>query len=234
MHKTIILVSGILILFLLNITLYSQSENYRFFVKKIKNKDQVVYTGNDNISDVDKNEEVIKTDLTVKPVIEQTPEEKEILEQATLISRNSENTVTTSDNIPSNISTTQVVLGKNYQDILNKFWEYNLGKLELRSNLFDVTNEYPDEYYEYYSRDLILYIFPTKTYSEMLDIFKVQPELPIEINQVNNFGDNSFFINLVPKDENHVRLVVSHKSSLFWLKIKKDEYTKVKQILNNL
>ena len=87
MNKSIILVSGILLLFLLNITLYSQSENYRFFVKKIKNRDAVIYTDNENISDIDKNEELVEGKIIKKPIIEQTFEEKEILEQATIVSR---------------------------------------------------------------------------------------------------------------------------------------------------
>ncbi len=238
MNKSIILVSGILLLFLLNITLYSQSENYRFFVKKIKNKDQVVYSENKNISDDSKDQNNVEQSNIQEVIVEEVSiEERQILQEATIISRWwEENNIDSAPEIISDNTqaSSQVVLGKNYTDILNKFSDYNLGKLELRSNLFDVTDEYPDDYYEYYSKDLILYIFPTKTYSEMLDIFKVQPNLPLEINEVNNFGDNSFYINLVPVDEKHVRLVVSHKSSLFWLKIKKDEYTKVKQILNNL
>jgi len=234
MNKSIILVSGILLLFLLNITLYSQSENYRFFVKKIKNRDQVVYSDNPNISDSSENEATVQEPELDQIDREPTAEEKQILEEVTLISRTPEDTTPTDSLDKSATPSSQTVLGKNYTDILEAFSDYNLGKLELRSNLFDVTDEYPDDYYEYYSRDLILYFFPSKTYSEMKDIFKVQPELPIVINEVNNFGDYSFYINLVPEDQNHVRLVISHKSSLFWLKIKKDEYTKIKKILNNL
>jgi|GEM_PF-580030 len=215
MNKSIILVSGILLLFLLNITLYSQSENYRFFVKKIKNRDQVVYSDNPNISDSSENEATVQEPELDQIDREPTAEEKQILEEVTLISRTPEDTTPTDSLDKSATPSSQTVLGKNYTDILEAFSDYNLGKLELRSNLFDVTDEYPDDYYEYYSRDLILYFFPSKTYSEMKDIFKVQPELPIVINEVNNFGDYSFYINLVPEDQNHVRLVISHKSSLF-------------------
>jgi hypothetical protein len=60
--------------------------------------------------------------------------------------------------------------------------------LELNSNLFDITDEYPDNYFEYYSKDLTLYLFPTKTYKEVYDIFSIlKDELPYNINEINNF-----------------------------------------------
>jgi hypothetical protein len=72
--------------------------------------------------------------------------------------------------------------------VLNLFSIYKLNKLEINSNLFDLTDEYPDNYFEYYSKDLTLYIFPTKKYTELKDIFTVlSSELPITINEVNNF-----------------------------------------------
>lgn len=228
MNKSLIAISGILLLFLLNIVLYSQSENYRFFIKKIKNRDQIVYPNEWKVNDTLPNTITVTTDSTP------SQEETEILKNSTIISRNDEPQKTIEIKPQPIAATTQTILGKNYQDILSKFKKYNLGKLELHSDLFDVTDEYPDEYYEYYSRDVTLYLFPTKTYQDILDIFKVQPELPIEINQVNNFWNNSFYINLVPKDEKNVRIVVNYKSSVFGLKIKKDEYNEVKQILNNL
>jgi hypothetical protein len=51
MNKALLLISGILIQFLLNITLYATSENYRFFVKKIKNPEEIIY--NDQVSITD-------------------------------------------------------------------------------------------------------------------------------------------------------------------------------------
>jgi len=80
----------------------------------------------------------------------------------------------------------------------------------MNSNLFDLTDEYPDNYFEYYSKDLVLYFFPTKTYNELVDIFSVlDDELPFTLNKLNNFWDSSFYINL---DENikdrFVRLVI--------------------------
>jgi len=72
---------------------------------------------------------------------------------------------------------------------INKLFSlYSLNKLEINSNLFDITDEYPDNYFEYYSKDLTLYFFPTKTYDEILDIFSVlDDELPFTLKEVNNF-----------------------------------------------
>jgi hypothetical protein len=58
----------------------------------------------------------------------------------------------------------------------------------MNSSIFDITDEYPDNYFEYYSKDLVLYIFPTKTYSEIHDIFSVlDDELPFILNETNSF-----------------------------------------------
>jgi hypothetical protein len=60
--------------------------------------------------------------------------------------------------------------------------------MEVNANLFDLTNEYPDEYLEYYSKDLTLYFFTTKRYTDLKDIFNVlSEELPFDINEINNF-----------------------------------------------
>ncbi len=219
--------SIILILFLLNITLYSVSENYRFFIQKMKNPEEIVYPDEAKIID---SIAVSQPDLEV----DYTPSQEEIDILATATTVSSKDTPKKINTDSQEVIQNKVVLGDKYNEVLELFSRYNLWKLELHSNLFDITDEYPDEYYEYYSRDIILYLFPTKTYSEVFDIFDVQKNLPIELNVVNNFGDNSFYINTLPKDEKHVRLVINHKSIVFWLKIKKDEYNTIKQILNTL
>jgi hypothetical protein len=71
---------------------------------------------------------------------------------------------------------------------LKIFSSYDLKELEINTTLFDITTEYPDSYIEYYSKGLTLYFFPTRTYNEIYDIFKVlEYELPFKINPVNNF-----------------------------------------------
>ena len=99
--------------------------------------------------------------------------------------------------------------------------------------MFELTWEYPDYYYEYYSKDLTLYLFPTRTYREVFDIFDyLSGNLPFTLNEINNFWDNSFYINLREDvEDNFVRLVISDDAVTFWLKIKKDEYNRVKNLL---
>ncbi|MDR1988018.1 MAG: hypothetical protein LBQ24_04675 [Candidatus Peribacteria bacterium] len=54
--------------------------------------------------------------------------------------------------------------------------------------MFDITTEYPDNYIEYYSKELTVYFFPTRTYNEIYNIFKVlEYELPFKMNPLNNF-----------------------------------------------
>ncbi len=130
----------------------------------------------------------------------------------------------------------EVKLWRIYEDILNKFSSYKLEILEINTSLFDVTTEYPDEYFEYYSRNLTIYFFPTKKYEDVLDVFKVlSEELPFSINEVNNFWTESFYINLNPNiSDEVVRIVINYNNIVFWIKTKKSEYENIKKILKNL
>jgi hypothetical protein len=59
--------------------------------------------------------------------------------------------------------------------------------------------------------------------------------LPFSLKEVNNFWNNSFYINLNNDIEDRfVRIIVWHKGIVFWLKIKKTEYDLVKEKLNSL
>jgi hypothetical protein len=62
-----------------------------------------------------------------------------------------------------------------------------------------------------------LYFFNTKQFGDIYDIFKVlEDELPYSINQVDNFGEKSFYINLdTDIQDNFIRLVISYKSKVF-------------------
>jgi hypothetical protein len=60
-------------------------------------------------------------------------------------------------------------------------------------------------------------------------------ELPFKINPVNNFWDNSFYINLNDDiNDNIIRIVISNKWIVFGLKMKKNEYNLIKEKLNIL
>lgn len=217
MRKIIIFIIFLISIFIVNLIFYFISDDYRFFLKKIKDTDEVVY-----LEEKTYNDEL----------------DNEILEDAELVNTNKNNEKIfelKEDNWVIELKS-EVVLWKNYKKIINLFSIYKLNKLEINTNLFDLTDEYPDNYFEYYSKDLTLYLFPTKNYSDLYDIFSVlSDELPFTINEVNNFWDNSFYINLDEGIEDRfVRIVISNNGVVFWLKIKKTEYSLVKEKLNLL
>ena len=123
------------------------------------------------------------------------------------------------------------------KEVLEKFEDsFVLTEDISTTSLFDITTEYPDEYREYYNKHISLYMFSTKTYSEVYNIFDVLTyELPYSLNETNNFWDSSFYINLegVYADDK-VRIVFEYQNKVFWLKITKDNYNTVKQILEQL
>jgi hypothetical protein len=128
------------------------------------------------------------------------------------------------------------ILWKNYQKILDIFTKYSLKPIELTNNLFDLTWEYPDSYYEYYSKDLTLYFFDTKKYNEVYDVFDILTyDSPFTVNKIDNFWNSSFYINLNEDiQDNYIRLVINYKWVVFGLKIKKSEYNIIKEHLLRL
>ncbi len=228
MRKTITAIIFLIIIFVVNLIFYYLSDDYKFFLRKIKNTNDVVYLEEKVIND----DEINNIDL------ENKKEEEKILEWAEVVelSKKNEKIFELKDNDSKVALKDEVVLWDNYMEINKLFSLYSLNKLEINSNLFDITDEYPDNYFEYYSKDLTLYFFPTKTYDEILDIFSVlDDELPFTLKEVNNFWDNSFYINLNENiKDRFVRLVISNKWVVFWLKIKKTEYNLVKDKLNSL
>lgn len=223
MRKLIIILIVFVIFFITNLILFNFSDDYKFFVKKVKDPEKVVYVEKDDKSLID----------------EITKDQKEIKTWTkTIINTWSINDLDKKDT--KNISNSwQILLWEQYQKILDYFSDYNLWKLEILTDerLFDVTDEYPDEYYEYYSKDLTLYLFTTKSYNDVLDIFNVISTTDssiFSVNESNSLWDKSFFINLkwwTEKDP-QVRIVVWTNGLVFWLKFDKDQYNKVKQVLS--
>jgi hypothetical protein len=55
------------------------------------------------------------------------------------------------------------------------------------TSLFDITTEYPDEYREYANKHLSLYMFSSKSYAQVYNIFEVlKYELPYTLNQTDS------------------------------------------------
>ena len=222
MKNIILFLLFLVSIFVINIAFYYTSSDYRDFIKRVKTESEntkevpdfsVRWENNYFSWKIEKNKEENKTEKTDSDKKQQTKNTKK----------------------PAPVTTQEVKLWKWYQDILNMFSEYDLKKLEVNANLFDLTNEYPDAYYEFYSPKLTLYFFTTKNYKEVYDIFDVlQLELPFKINAMNNFWEKSFYINFNKDVNDAVRMVILHKWIVFWLKVDKNEYSKIKQRLQNL
>lgn len=230
MRRIILFLVFLVFLFLVNIIFYFLSEDYQFFLKKIKNNNEIIYIDGTIVNDsfIDDFMEV-DSNITVIEYNEK--------DQSPISNTNKDNK---NDNINSEVITPvreiQTVLWRNYQIILDIFTKYDLNQIELVTNLFDITDEYPDSYYEFYSSDITLYFFDTKNYGEVYDIFDVLAyDLPFEINVINNFWNESFYINLNEDiKDNYIRSVVNYKWIVFGLKIKKSEYNRVKNSLGKL
>lgn len=208
-----------MIIFILNITFYYLSTDYKNFLQNLKysnfnddfTNDKVVNNENNNLEKKSNlNDNNFNINNNALELLNVEAKENEII--------------------------WKTKLWKNYLNILDKFEKsYNLNKIEINTKLFEITDEYPDYYYEYYSNDLTLYFFTTKTYLEIYDIFNyLQKELPFNINQVNNFWEKSFYINLNNEiNDNYIRLVITENWITYWLKIKKSQYDNIKNILLN-
>lgn len=231
MKKIIYFIIFFIFIFWINVCFYFISDDYRFFLKKIKNTDEVVYLDEKNINDdyVEPFLEsaIFKNDTIENNIIENNLEENELIESEweELVWSNVTNENSTKE--------VKVVLWKKYREILDLFSFYGLEKIEINTNLFDIISEYPDYYYEYYSNNLTIYMFVSKTYTEIFDIFNfLEEEQPFTLNEVNNFWTNSFYINLKEDiNDSFVRIIVNSNGIVFWLKIKKDEYNNVRQKL---
>lgn len=212
--KNIILIILFLVgIFILNITFYYTSSDYQNFIKRVK-KETSVNTQTWTIENFSWNNN--NRENYFSWTIE-SKEEKNI----------SQNEVQAENE--------EVKLWKSYQEILDLFKDYDLKKVDVSVNLFDLTNEYPDAYYEFYSPKLTVYFFTSKNYSDLYDIFKVlELELPFKLNASNSFWERSFFINFNSDvNDSFVRLVIVNNWIVFWLKVDKNEYENIKQKLQN-
>lgn len=209
-----------------NIAAYVVSEDYRFFLKKIKYQSDVVYQE----QEIDDTQRLIIID---NPDTSDTENTQIIVESQW---------VTFLDALSWNIEPSQWETLPNVTieelEVLNILSEIFVlreeeGDWEL---LFWITQEYPDAYRQYSNAHMSLYMFSSKRYSAVKNIFEVLSfELPIELNEVNNIWDASFFINMQDGfDDELVRIVFEYQNYAFWLKIKKDNYNRTKNALEQL
>jgi len=226
--------------FIVNISFYYLNESYRNF-----------FQGSGDLSQDGK---LMTDDYSINPqeverTLEQSLEDKVDLGTRNSASENAirkENTITKQTDQNKNNDFTQIevqpknkeelVMSPYEKEMLFLFRNYNFTKLSSHGSLLDITTEYPSEYFEYYLPDLTLVFFSTKTYSEVKEIFEIEQDTwNFTINEVDNFGDESFYINLSEGfDDWAVRIVFTKEWKVFWLKISKYEYNNVKKILKNM
>ena len=231
MRIAIFLLFILIVLLLGNIILYKTSEEYRFFVTKIRYQDSVIESQNISLNDsvLTQNERRWLSRNTVENEVQQDELSLSALEFLESISSwrlRSEMNMQNLELLPSELT---------FQ-ILSYFSEYNLDSINPEEYLFAITPEYPDPFLQWYSSDVRFYSFPTKTYRDIYDIFDVLSfELPITLNPVNNFGSQSFFINMDTWwDDGYIRVVFEYENEAFWLKIKNLHYNTVRDMLIEL
>ena len=223
-----IIIFLLMLMFLIagNIGAYVMSEDYRFFLKKLKYQNEIVYEKqaiNDKqkliIVDNPDTSDVENTQIIVEP------------EWVTFLEVLSWNIVEKQQETLPNVTFEEL-------EVLNALSEvYVLREVEKElESLFWITDEYPDLFRQYSNSHMSLYMFSSKRYSSVKNIFEVLSfELPIELNEVNNIWDASFFINLEDNiDDWLVRIVFEYQNYAFWLKIKKDNYNRTKNALEQL
>jgi len=223
MRKMIHILLILIIIFFVNFFFYFISDDYRFFLKKLKDNESVIYI----------EKPIINDDFIIEDNWESDIVKVNIKIDDSWVKTNNIDDSWVKTNKTDTAYKTRIILGEKYKELLYLFSEYNLREIELNTNIFDITNEYPNKYYEYYGDELTLYFFTTKSYNEVKDIFKVlEYELPIKLNELNNFWKHSFYINLNEDiKDNFVRIVLEMNGITVWLKIKEESYHLVKQKL---
>ena len=225
MRNWIYILFFLIIGFLLNIFLFFFSSDYRYFLKNLKwdnveqvaegiiNDDYDLWSEN-NLEYLDDKNNVDNTNLV---------KEKDDLSESNVVVKNK-------------LEEKKMEFNDVDKKVFNLFKRYSFNELELHSRLFDLTSEYPYDYKEFYTKDFNIYFFWDRKHSELLDIFEVLTyELPFTLNEVNNIWEKSFYINLDWNfNDNNIRFIFSYQNRLFWLKVWKNSYNKIKSILDNL
>ena len=246
MNKKIYIIFLVLVWFILNIFFYLLSDNYRYFLQSLKYDDITDYKVNDEfkIDILDLEKDVVKApkDNLFSWLSDNFWEEtKKIEKTITIKNSNDEKIVERKDFYEEPEEKSEFIdareelkLTNIEKKILESFNWYDLKEVDLHPRLFDLTWEYPDEYFEYYAKDINLYFFWNKSYSDLVDIFTVLTyELPFSVNEVNNFWSKSFYINLDELfEDEYIRIVLEKSNRTFWLKIKKQLYEKIKNDLS--
>lgn len=230
MRTSIFFLFILILLLLWNIILYFTNEEYRFFVEKIKHQNEVVESRNIVIDDsvLLQNERNTLNWASGNSLSEESVSLSALEFLESITSRRENNQIDTRklELLPSEINI----------ELLLYFEEFDLESINPENYLFWVTSEYPDPFLQWFSDRIIFYSFPTKVYRDIYDIFDVLSfDLPISLNEINNFWSQSFFINMDQDwEDDFIRIVFEYQNEVFWLKIKNIYYNEVREILSVL
>lgn len=120
--------------------------------------------------------------------------------------------------------------------VFDAFWWENFQEKEYDDffKIFSITDEFPGKYLTYNTSNFEIYFFVESSYEELYSFFDiVSYDFPFSLNQTNSFWRRSFFINLDQWDD-FVRLIIENEKKVFGLKIQKNYYNQVKQVLETL
>lgn len=193
--------------FLMNVWLYYYSESYSFFLKKLKYWNEIISNDSKNITD----DYIAWNTNTWKTCnCDEKTDKKQIIEE-------------------------KKDYTKDIEKILNWFQTYSLVQKPYDEyyKLFDITDEYPDTYMTYSSKDLDLFMFPWAKYEDVFNLFDLLStdiNKNFLLNKVIYFWKKAFFINM-KTDDGFARVVIDDWNILFWLKFKKSSYNDVKKII---
>lgn len=235
MKKLVYVFLVFVLIFVWNIWIYFISEDYRFFIKKLKYGDEVIYL----------NAQVI-TDEYNFPENENNNSNQEVnvsvdVKQSSVDTTGWLNSSTTQE-IGSWTNNVNQAIDENVEKTRELDYFENVFLLEFKSyvlknddsysdSLFSLTRQYPEQYFEYSSDSFTVYLFWQWKYNQVYSFFQDNAyNLNSSLKEVNNFWQRSSYLNL---DENDpfVRIIMEENGFTYGLKIHKDMYGVIKNIL---
>lgn len=213
------------IIFCVNVFSFVFIDDYRFLLRKIKYPEMTVYVNPIDITDnywVVEIKDSNKKDILISEIkINNDLEDKKDVSQE----------VKSPEKIDRDLIESHK-LSEEERKVLDLFKSYSLTESELPNNLFWLVFDYSNKFWKYYSNDLEIYFFWKIRYDELKKLFTSRSqELQIEVNEVNNFWDRSFYVNWDPF---LIKIIFEKNWYTYSFEILKSEYENIKKILNSL
>lgn len=222
--------------FAFNIVLFELNDDYKFFIKKLKNNGEVVYVEKDKITDQywELYDELTKQldEIDDEYVDENNWEDIDEISYSDVTFVTNDVIVDETDKITWQDNFT-ARLTPEEENIYAKFQDYDLYKVNFKWRLFNLLDEHTLNYEEYAGEKFNLYFFRWDSYEKIINYIEGSSTIWLyEIKEVNNFWNKSFYINSFAEDY-LVRIVIEYKWNIFGLSIDKSLYNEIKNILIN-